>query len=311
MVRIGTSDLDVFPLSLGGNVFGWTSDEETSFAVLDAFTAGGGNFVDTADVYSAWVPGNTGGESETIIGNWVAARNNRDKVVIATKVGSHADAPGASRESVRKGVEASLRRLQTDYIDLYYIHSDDLKTPLEETIAVLNELVTEGKVRAIGASNFEADRLVEALRISDETGAARFVALQPHYNLVYRTEYEGALEQVVAKNGLGTAPYSSLASGFLTGKYRDGGEKGDSPRADGAVKHLDERGRRVLAALDQAAEAHNTSVTSISLAWLAAQPTVVAPIASARTVEQVPDLLASASITLSDDEITLLNEASA
>ncbi|HYJ13286.1 MAG TPA: aldo/keto reductase, partial [Thermomicrobiales bacterium] len=247
MARIGHSELDIFPLSLGGNVFGWTADEATSFAVLDAFIDGGGNFVDTADVYSAWVPGHAGGESETIIGNWMKARGNRERVVVATKVASHAEAPGASRASIEKGIEASLRRLQTDYIDLYYIHRDDAETPLEETIAALDDLVKAGKVRAIAASNFTAERLAAALRISDETGAAKFVALQPHYNLVYRQEFEGALEAVVAEHGLSTIPYSSLASGFLTGKYRDDNADADSsPRAGGARKYLDDRGRAVL-----------------------------------------------------------------
>ncbi len=310
--RIGTSDLEIFPLSLGGNTFGWTSNEAESFAVLDAYVAGGGNFVDSADVYSSWVPGNTGGESETIIGNWIASRKNRDQVIVATKVGSFADAPGASRASILKGVEASLRRLQTDYIDLYYIPRDDLETPLSETIATLNDLVTEGKVRAIAASNFNADRLAEALRISDETSAAKFVALQPHYNLVHRAEFEGPLRQVVADHGLSTIPYSSLASGFLTGKYRDGGETTDtSPRAGGARRYLDDRGRKVLAALDEIAAAHETSVTAVSLAWLRVQPTMAAPIASARVVEQLPDLLASATLDLTPDEVATLTSVSA
>lgn len=311
MVRIGTSDLDIFPLNLGGNVFGWTADTQASFAVLDAFVAGGGNFIDTADVYSAWVPGNTGGDSETILGEWIASRGNRDKVVIATKVGMWGEAPGASRANILAAVDGSLKRLQTDYLDLYYIHRDDAETPLEETIAALDELVTAGKVRAIAASNFTPERLEAALAISDETGQAKFVALQPHYNLVYRTEYEGALESVVAKHGLSTIPYSSLASGFLTGKYRDENADADtSPRASGARKNLDDRGRRVLAVLDEIAAAHNASVTSVSLAWLRQQPTVAAPIASASSVEQVPDLLASATLELTADELAALTTAS-
>lgn len=312
MVRIGLSSLDIFPLALGGNVFGWTSDEATSFAVLDAFENSGGNFVDTADVYSAWVPGHTGGESETIIGNWVTARKNRDRVIIATKVASHAEAPGASRASIEKGVDASLRRLQTDYIDLYYIHFDDTKTPLEETIAALDDLVKAGKVRAIAASNFTADRLAAALRISDETGAAKFVALQPHYNLVYRQEYEGALEAVVAEHNLSTIPYSSLASGFLTGKYRDENAAADSsPRAAGARKYLDDRGRAVLTALDEIAAERGTDVGAVALAWLRLQPTVVAPLASARTVDQLPSLLTGATLELSFDEVQKLTTVSA
>ena len=312
MVRIGPSELDIFPLSLGGNVFGWTADEPTSFAILDAFVAGGGNFVDTADVYSAWVPGHTGGESETIIGNWLQAGGNRDQVIIATKVASHAEAPGASRASIEKGVEASLRRLQTDYIDLYYIHRDDPETPLEETISALNDLVNAGKVRAIAASNFSAERLAEALRISDETNAAKFVALQPHYNLVYRQEYEGDLAAVVAEHGLGTIPYSSLASGFLTGKYRDDNAGTDtSPRAGGARKYLDDRGRAVLAALDEIAAEHEVEVGTVALAWLRQQPTVAAPIASASTVEQVPGLLNSATLDLSPAELDSLSALTA
>ncbi len=312
MVRIGTSELDIFPLSLGGNVFGWTAVEPTSFAILDAFVAGGGNFIDTADVYSAWVSGHTGGESETVIGNWLQTRGNRDRVIVATKVASHAEAPGASRASIAKGVEASLRRLQTDYIDLYYIHRDDAETPLEETIAALDDLVKAGKVRAIAASNFTAARLAEALRISDETGAAKFVALQPHYNLVYRQEYEGDLEAVVAANGLSTIPYSSLASGFLTGKYRDDNTDADtSPRAGGARKYLDDRGRTVLAVLDEIAAERGVEVGTVALAWLRQQPTVVAPIASASTVEQVPGLLASATLELTPAELDRLSALTA
>jgi aryl-alcohol dehydrogenase-like predicted oxidoreductase len=311
MVRIGHSDLDIFPLNLGGNVFGWTADKQTSFDVLDAFVAGGGNFIDTADVYSAWVPGNTGGDSEAILGEWVASRGNRDKVVIATKVGSWEQAPGSSRANILAAVEGSLQRLQSDYIDLYYIHRDDPNTPLEETIGALDELVKAGKVRAIGASNFSPERLEEALAISERTGQAAFSALQPHYNLVYRKEYEGALEGVVATHGLSTIPYSSLASGFLTGKYRDENASGDtSPRAGGARKYLDDRGRKVLATLDEVAAAHNASVTSVSLAWLRQQPTVAAPIASASTPVQVPDLLASATLELAADEVAALSEAS-
>ena len=311
MARIGSSDLNVFPLNLGGNVFGWTADKQTSFDVLDAFVAGGGNFIDTADAYSAWVPGNNGGDSETIIGQWIASRGNRDKVVIATKVGSWSEAPGASRANIIAAVDGSLQRLQSDYIDLYYIHRDDTNTPLEETIAALDELVKAGKVRAIGASNFTPERLAAALAVSERTGQAAFVALQPHYNLMHRAEYEGALEQVVATHGLSTIPYASLASGFLTGKYRDENASSDtSPRSGGARKYLDGRGRKVLAALDAVAAAHNVSVTSVSLAWLRQQPAVAAPIASASTPAQVPDLLASATLDLTADELAALSAAS-
>ncbi len=310
MVRIGTSELDIFPLALGGNVFGWTADREASFAVLDAFTAGGGNFIDSADVYSAWVPGNSGGDSEKIIGEWMADRGNRRDVILATKGGSLEGLTGGSRESLRKAIAGSLDRLKTDYIDLYYLHRDDADTPLEETIGALSELVDEGKTRYVALSNFSADRLTEALAIAERTGAHRPVALQPLYNLVERGQYEGALAQVVETSGLSTIPYSSLASGFLTGKYRDGAEPGDSPRAGGASKYLDARGRRVLAALDSVAANHEAEVGSVALAWLAAQPTVVAPIASASKVEQVPALLASASLNLGTDELQSITDAS-
>lgn len=310
MARIGTTDLDVLPLNLGGNVFGWTADEQASFAVLDAFAAEGGSFVDTADVYSQWVPGHEGGESEEVLGRWMASRQNRPDVVVATKVGKHADLLGTSRPVVRAAIDASLKRLGTDYVDLYYAHADDPDTPLEETVAALGEVVAEGKARYVGASNFTAERLAEALRIAGDLGVARFVALQPHYNLVHRDEYEGPLQELAVREGIGVLPYSSLASGFLTGKYRDGGPAVDSPRAGGASRYLDDRGRRVLAVLDEVAAAHGTSVTAVSLAWLRVQPGVVAPIASARGVDQLPDLLAGARLALADDELDALAAAS-
>jgi aryl-alcohol dehydrogenase-like predicted oxidoreductase len=311
MARIGTSELEVFPLNLGGNVFGWTADKAASFAVLDAYVAGGGNFIDTADSYSVWIPGHKGGESETIIGEWAKARGNRDKLVIATKVGQQPEVKGTSRASVRAQIENSLRRLQTDYIDLYYAHVDDAETPLEETLTVFGELVAEGKVRYLAASNFSGPRLQEALDTAERLGTPKYVALQPHYNLVHRTDFEQGARPVVEANGLSTIPYSALASGFLTGKYRDNGPAVDSPRASGAARNLDDRGRRVLAALDHVAAAHSASVASVALAWLAAQPTVAAPIASASKVEQVPDLLASASLSLTPAEIQTLTDASA
>lgn len=310
MTRIGSSDLDTFGLALGGNVFGWTTDRDTSFAVLDGFTDGGGNLVDTADSYSHWVPGHVGGESEEIIGAWLARRGRRDDVLVASKVGQDPSMPGTSRAAIRHAIEGTLKRLGTDHVDLYYAHIDDQDTPLEETVTALGELVTEGKVRALGASNFTADRLAEALRLQRELGLPEYVALQPHYNLVHRGDFEGALERVVADHHLSTLPYFALASGFLTGKYRDGAEV-DSQRASGAAAYLDDRGRRVLAALDEVAAAHDTSVTAVSLAWLREQPTVVAPIASARTPEQLPDLLAGATLVLSDDEVSALTDASA
>jgi aryl-alcohol dehydrogenase (NADP+) len=311
MVRIGASELEVFPLNLGGNVFGWTADKDASFAVLDAYVDGGGNFIDTADSYSVWIPGHKGGESETIIGEWAKARGNRDRLVIATKVGQQPEAKGTSRASVRTQIENSLRRLQTDYIDLYYAHVDDAETPLEETLTVFGELVSEGKVRYIAASNFSGPRLQEALDTAERLGTPKYVALQPQYNLVHRSDFEQGARQVVEANGLSTVPYSALASGFLTGKYRDNGPAVDSPRAGGASRYLNDRGRKVLAALDQVAAAHSASVASVALAWLAAQPTVAAPIASASRVEQVPDLLASASLALTPDELQALTDASA
>jgi len=310
--KLGSSDLEVFPLSLGGNVFGWTADEATSFAVLDAYTAAGGNFVDTADTYSSWVEGNSGGESETVIGNWLAARGNRDDVVIATKVSQHPDYPGLTAGNIKAAADASLQRLRTDRIDLYYTHFDKPEVPVEEIIGALDELVKAGKVRAIGASNISAARLAESLAFSDREGLARYVALQPQYNLVSRDTYEGELQAVAAREGLAAVPYYALASGFLTGKYRPGATV-DSPRAAaGAGKHLDtERGRKVLAALDDIAEAHTVPVATVALAWLAAQPTVAAPIASARTVEQLPALLGVGELTLTEEEVARLTEASA
>ncbi|WP_030938408.1 aldo/keto reductase [Streptomyces sp. NRRL S-646] len=309
--KLGSSGLEVFPLSLGGNVFGWTADEATSFAVLDAYAAAGGNFVDTADSYSAWVDGNQGGESETIIGKWVRARGNRDDVVIATKVSQHPEFQGLSAANIKAAADASLRRLDTDYIDLYYTHFDKPEVPVEEIIGALDELVKAGKVRHIAASNITPDRLRASLEFSDREGLAKYVALQPHYNLVSRDTYEGELQDLAARYGLAAVPYFSLASGFLTGKYRPG-VKVDSPRAGGAAKHLEsERGQRVLTALDEIAQAHDAPVAAVALAWLAGRPTVAAPIASARTVEQLPALLAVGELTLTEAEVARLTEASA
>ncbi|KUN81644.1 aldo/keto reductase [Streptomyces griseoruber] len=310
--KLGSSDLEVFPLSLGGNVFGWTADEATSFAVLDAYTAAGGNFVDTADSYSAWVDGNSGGESETILGRWVNKRGNRDDVVIATKVSQHPDFPGLTAANIKAAADASLTRLGTDHIDLYYTHFDKPEVPVEEIIGALDELVKAGKVRHIAASNISPERLRESLEFSDREGLARYVALQPHYNLVSRDTYEGGLQDLAARSGLAAVPYFALASGFLTGKYRPGTTVEGPRAAAGAGKHLDtERGVRVLAALDEIAQAHDTEVATVALAWLAAQPTVVAPIASARTPDQLPPLLAVADLELTEEEITRLTAASA
>ncbi|OIJ95575.1 aldo/keto reductase [Streptomyces monashensis] len=308
---LGSSDLHVFPLSLGGNVFGWTADEATSFAVLDAYTAAGGNFVDTADAYSAWIPGNQGGESETIIGKWVRARGNRSDVVIATKVSQHPQYQGLSAANIKAAADASLRRLDTDYIDLYYTHFDRPEVPVEEIIGALDELVRAGKVRHIAASNISAARLQESLDFSAREGLARYVALQPHYNLVSRDTYEGELQEVAAKENLSAVPYFALASGFLTGKYRPGTTV-DSARAGRAQEYADsERGRKALAALDEVAAAHGAPLATVALAWLAAQPTVTAPIASARTVDQLPALLGVADLKLTDEDLTKLTAASA
>ncbi|MER5318535.1 aldo/keto reductase [Streptosporangium roseum] len=303
------SELNLFPLCLGGNVFGWTADRDASFAVLDAYVEAGGNFVDTADVYSDWVPGHSGGESETIIGEWMASRGNRDQIVIATKVGSLASRPGLSAANIRAAAEDSLRRLRTDHIDLYWAHIDDAGTPLEETLGAFDSLIREGKVRNIGASNYGPERLAEALAISDRDGLARYGVLQQPYNLVER-DYEGPLRDVVAAEGLTSTPYFGLARGFLTGKYQPGVEV-DSPRAGRASAYLEtERGPRVLEALDKVAAAHDVAPAAVALAWLAAQPTVAAPIASARNVEQLRPLLAVAGLTLSEDELAMLDVAS-
>ena len=307
--RIGASDLAVAPLALGGNVFGWTADRDVSFAVLDAFRAGGGDFLDTADGYSAWVPGNSGGESESIIGEWLASRGGRDDVVVATKVSTHPSFSGLSAANISAAADASLARLQTDRIDLYYAHFDDPSVPLDETVGALSALVDAGKVRAVGISNYSPERIDEWFEVTERGGFHPAVALQPQYNLVERG-FEDALRDRAERFDLAVVPYYALASGFLTGKYRDGVTV-DSPRAGGASKYLDDRGRRVLSALDDVAAAHSTSVTAVALAWLRQQPTVLAPIASARTVEQVPDLLASLELDLSADELTALDEASA
>ncbi len=309
--KIGTSDLEVFPLALGGNVFGWTADEKTSFAVLDAYTAAGGNFVDTADSYSAWVEGNKGGESETIIGKWLKARGNRSDVVVATKVSQHPEYQGLTAANIKAAADASLRRLDTDYIDLYYTHFDKPEVPVEEIIGALDELVRAGKVRHIGASNISPERLRASLDLSDREGLARYVALQPHYNLVSRDTYEGPLQDLAAREGLAAVPYFALASGFLTGKYRPGTQV-DSARAGSAAKHLQsERGQKVLRALDEIAAAHDAPVATVALAWLAGRPTVTAPIASARTVEQLPALLGVAELELTQEESDRLTQASA
>jgi aryl-alcohol dehydrogenase-like predicted oxidoreductase len=311
--EIGRSGLRVAPLCLGGNVFGWTADERTSFALLDALVAAGLDFVDTADVYSTWVPGHAGGESETIVGNWLKRRGGRDRVVIATKVGSEM-APGRkglSKGYILRAVEDSLRRLQTDYIDLYQSHHDDPTTPLEETLGAYGELIRAGKVRAAGASNYSAPRLAEALRASSESGLPRYECLQPEYNLYDRSGYEAELEPLCREHGLGVITYFSLARGFLAGKYRSKADLGQSPRGSGISKYLDERGRRVLAALDETAGEHRATPAQVALAWLIARPGVTAPIASATSLEQLQDLIAATRLRLDAATVDRLDEASA
>ncbi|HVV89087.1 MAG TPA: aldo/keto reductase [Solirubrobacterales bacterium] len=305
MASIPHTDLDVFGLCLGGNVFGWTADRDTSFAVLDAYAAAGGNFVDTADVYMASAPGNSGGESETIIGEWMAARGNRDDIVIATKVGKLAGLDNLRAETIRRAADDSLRRLGVDHIDLYYSHGDDPGTPLEETLGAFGELIRAGKVRHIAASNYSGARLAEALQVADREGLPRFVALQPHYNLMER-DYETDQRPVCEREDLACLPYYALARGFLTGKYRPGGEEVDSPRAKGARRYLDERGERMLGALDEIAAAHGVAPATVAIAWLREQETVAAPIASARDTEQLAPLLAATELTLGDDELAKL-----
>jgi aryl-alcohol dehydrogenase (NADP+) len=303
MAKLDGTDLDVFPLCLGGNVFGWTADEDASFAVLDAYAEAGGNFIDTADTYTR----PNMGVSETIIGRWMAARGNRDRMVIATKVGSDG---GLSARNVAEHAEGSLRRLQTDRIDLYYSHKDDFDVPVEEPLGAFNALVEAGKVRHIAASNLSGERIVESLRASAREGWARYVALQPHYNLVERERYEREYAPLAAEHGLAVAPYYALAKGFLTGKYRDDSPAVDSPRAEGAQAYLDDRGRAVLADLEEIADAHGVPLAAVALAWLKSRPNVVAPIASARTAEQLEHLLPMAELTLTGDELLRLEISS-
>lgn len=310
MAQLGKTDLDVSRICLGGNVFGWTADREESFAVLDAFRAAGGNFVDTADAYTAFAPGNSGGESEQVLGEWLRARGNRDDVVIATKVGLWDQRPGLSATNITAAAEDSLRRLGTDHIDLYYAHRDDAETPMEESLTAFDGLVRSGKVRHIAASNYSAERLQKALAVSRSGGLAEFAALQPHYNLVERGDFENGVAEVVRREGLGVLPYYALAKGFLTGKYRPGDDTSDSPRADGARAYLDERGVQVLAALDEIALVRGVPVASVALAWLSGKQDVTAPIASARNTEQLQPLLVAGDIELTAAEMRRLDDAS-
>ena len=311
--ELGNSGLKVAPLAFGGNVFGWTVTEPTAFQLLDAFVASGLNLIDTADVYSRWVPGNQGGESETIIGKWLKQSRKREKVLIATKVGMEMgpSKKGLSRAYILRAVEDSLKRLRTDYIDLYQSHTDDLETPLEETLSIYAELIKQGKVRAIGASNYSAKRLVEALQVSYQLGIPRYESLQPLYNLYDRAEYEETLEPICIGQNLGVINYYSLASGFLTGKYRSEKNLGKSPRGQKVRNYMNERGFRILAALDQVAARYHSTPASVALAWQIARPSITAPIASATSLEQLNELIEATKLELDEASIELLNQASA
>jgi aryl-alcohol dehydrogenase-like predicted oxidoreductase len=311
--KLGSSGIEVAPLALGGNVFGWTIDESTSFRILDAFVDAGFNLIDTADVYSRWAPGNQGGESETILGKWFQQSGKRDKVVLATKVGMEMGPKqsGLSRAYIINEVDQSLKRLQTDRIDLYQSHKDDPETPLEETMGAFNELIEQGKVRAIGASNYSAERLSQAIQVSKGNSLAVYQTLQPHYNLAERALFEPALQDVCVEAGIGVIPYYSLAAGFLTGKYRSEADLGKSPRGQGSKKYLNDRGFKILKALDEVAARTNTNPTQVALAWLAHRPTVNAPIASATSLEQLADLIAGATLELDAESTALLDQASA
>ena len=309
-VPLGTSGIEIFPLVLGGNVLGWTADRDASFAILDRFVDAGGNLVDSADSYTAWIPGHRGGESERVIGEWIKARGSGHGLLVATKVSKHPEFLGLAPENIRRAADASLSRLGVDVIDLYFAHFDDPSVPIADTVGAFSELVDAGKVRSIGVSNYSAERIDEWFAATEAGGYHRAVALQPHYNLVERT-FEADLRARAERYGLGVLPYFGLAKGFLTGKYRAGGPAVDSPRAKAAAGYLDERGGRVLAALDEIAADHGVDPASVALAWLREQPTVAAPIASARTTEQLEPLLASAVLDITPAEVARLTDASA
>jgi aryl-alcohol dehydrogenase-like predicted oxidoreductase len=313
MRKLGGSGIQIGPLAFGGNVFGWTADEATSFRLLDACVEAGFNLIDTADIYSRWVPGHHGGESETIIGNWLRRSGKRDRVVIATKVGLEMGPQdkGLSRAYILRAVDRSLGLLQTDHIDLYQAHTDDEATPLEDTLGAFAELIKQGKVRAIGASNFSAARLSQALRVSEETGLPRYECLQPLYNLCDRAVFEEALEPLCVKEGLGVIPYFPLAAGFLTGKYRSEVDLSKSPRGAKVKDYLNDRGRRILGALDDVAAQSRSTPARVALAWLLARPSVTAPIASATSLEQFHDLVEATKLELGAGAVEQLNQASA
>ena len=302
--KLGASGLEIAPLVLGGNVFGWTADKDTSFAVLDAFIGAGFNAVDTADVYSRWAPGHQGGESETVIGEWMKSRGNRDKVVLITKVGSEMPAgKGLKAAYIQSACEASLKRLQTDHIDLYFSHFPDKDTPIAETLEAHERLIEQGKVRAIGGSNYDAAGLTEAMEAGDGKAHARYTVLQPHYNLLVRDQYEGALEDICVSENLGVIPYFALASGFLTGKYRTEADLKKSARGGRMKDLLQGRGPALLAAMDGVAVRHNATLAQVALAWLMARPSITAPIASATSVAQLNELTPAVKIKLTVEDI--------
>ena len=303
-VALGKTDLQVHPLCLGGNVFGWSANSEQSQAVLTEYESAGGNFIDTADMYSEWHTGNVGGESEAIIGDWMRARGNRSEMVIATKVAKLSTRPGLSAANIAAAAEDSLRRLGTDYIDIYYAHHDDESIPLEESLTAFNELVKAGKVRYLAASNYTATRLEEALKISRELGMSEYLLLQPNYNAIVRDEYEGDLMATAVKENIPVLPYFSLAAGFLTGKYQPGVEV-DSVRAGDMPDYKNERGWAILNALTEIAQQENTSIAAVALGWLRAQPGVATPIASARTPEQLAQILSV--VELSAEQVSKVN----
>ncbi len=311
--ELGKSGIKVMPFCFGGNVFGWTIDEQTSFAILDAFIGAGLDFIDTADVYSAWAHNGEGGQSETIIGNWLKKSGKRRDVIIATKVGKDMGngKKGLSAKYIAQAVDASLKRLQTDYIDLYQSHDDDQSTPFEETMGAYEKLIKEGKVRAIGASNYKADRLQEAINIGTSKGLHTYQTLQPEYNLYERQDYEQNLEPFCVKNNIGVITYFSLASGFLTGKYRSEDDLHKSKRGGGIKKYLNQRGYAILKGLDEVSKEYNATPAAVSLAWLMAKPGITAPIASATSVKQLQETLKAVELNLNKDAINILDKASA
>ncbi|MDO8976008.1 aldo/keto reductase [Reyranella sp.] len=309
--KLGKSDLEFVPIAFGGNVFGWTADEATSHKLLDAFVDAGFSFVDTADVYSRWFPGNKGGESETVIGTWLKKDpSKRDRIVLATKCGMGLPSGALSAKNIKESVDASLKRLNTDRIDLFQSHKDDKDTPQEETLSTYAELIKAGKIRCIGASNFDAPRLAEAAKIAKEKGLPRYESLQPHYNLMERGLFEGALEDECLKQGIGVIPYYSLASGFLTGKYRSEADVGTAQRGAGVKKYINPKGTAVLKALDDAAEKNGATLAQVALAWLLQRKSITAPIVSATSLKQLDDVLNSTTLELDPESVAALDRAS-